>query len=92
MVFILLKGLVLIKNMVLIKIIVSMKTTPYSTRHPVMLYRGHYFTTLIIRSAHMWVQNNSVQKDTEKFVRVLDRNWKELGPTYHTTVCCLPEI
>ena len=35
---------------------------PYTTKHPVMLHRNHYLTTLVIRNAHERVQHNGAKK------------------------------
>ena len=63
---------------------------PYQTRHPILLPRDHYLTTLIVRRAHQRVLHNGV-KDTLSEVRF--RYWIVKGRAFvkkmihHCIVC-----
>ena len=63
---------------------------PYQTRHPILLPRDHYLTTLIVRRAHQRVLHNGV-KDTLSEVR--SRYWIVKGrafvkKTIHHCIIC----
>ena len=63
---------------------------PYQTRHPILLPRDHYLTTLIVRRAHQRVLHNGV-KDTLSEVR--SRYWIVKGrafvkKTIHHCIVC----
>lgn len=50
----------------------SNATLPYATRHPVLLSRDHYLTSLLVRQAHQQVMHNGVK---ETLTELRTRYW-----------------
>ena len=47
---------------------------PYTTKHPILLHKNHYVTTLIVQNAHKRVGLDGVRETLTEFCRVLWQN------------------
>ena len=68
----------------------SNASVPYSTRHPILLLKGHHFTKLIVRRAHERVLHDGVK---ETLAEIRSKFWIVKGRSFvrqllHRCVCC----
>ena len=49
---------------------------PEDVKHPIILYKAHHFTVLVVRECHTWVMHNGVK---ETLMELRSRYWVVQG-------------